>query len=67
VRWSFPGDADDLARVMVESLTEKDWEKTVMPDPETFRAMFSSATMSRKITRLYHDILEGTLSEKTGA
>jgi glycosyltransferase involved in cell wall biosynthesis len=58
-----PGDADDLARVMAESLTEKDWGMTVMPDPETFREAFSSATMAQKITGLYQRILDGTLKD----
>lgn len=52
-----PGDAADLARIMTEAATTPDWQETVMPRPEDFRAVFSASVMARSMLELYVDLL----------
>jgi glycosyltransferase involved in cell wall biosynthesis len=51
-----PGDSDALASAMAESLTDPDWKRNTMPDRERFHQTFSSTTMARRITALYHEL-----------
>jgi glycosyltransferase involved in cell wall biosynthesis len=53
-----PGDAADLARVMVEAVTIPGWHEDNMPEPLEFRERFSTRTMAGEILALYQKILE---------
>ncbi|MGQ3214105.1 MAG: glycosyltransferase family 4 protein [Shinella sp.] len=52
-----PGDADALARVMVDAVSDPAWFAKVMPDSATFKQTFSASVMSSSLLRLYRDIL----------
>ncbi|MGO8557569.1 glycosyltransferase, partial [Rhizobium ruizarguesonis] len=46
-----PGNSDDLARVMAETLSTPDWHSRTMPKPEVVKAVFSSAVMARYVLK----------------
>ncbi|CZT34841.1 glycosyltransferase family 4 protein [Rhizobium sp. 9140] len=48
-----PNDAQSLAGIMHRALTEDGWATRTMPDPEAFRATFSSSTMAASMMQLY--------------
>lgn len=50
------GDAQALAEIMAQSLTEQDWAARNMPKPEHFHEVFSSQTMAARITSLYKEL-----------
>ncbi|MBB6483375.1 glycosyltransferase family 4 protein [Rhizobium lusitanum] len=50
-------DADDLSRIMAESITEQDWGGRHMPNIETIRLNFSASVMARDTLKLYQNIL----------
>lgn len=52
-----PGDADSLANVMREAVSDPDWLRKVMPEPQAFKNTFSASTMSSSLRDLYRDIL----------
>lgn len=52
-----PGDAGDLARIMIDALTTPGWKQASMPKPEDFRAVFSASTMARGVLALYQDCI----------
>ncbi|MBW8787470.1 MULTISPECIES: glycosyltransferase family 4 protein [Rhizobium] len=52
-----PGNSDDLARVMAETLSTPDWHARTMPKPEAVKAVFSSAVMARDVLKLYHELV----------
>jgi glycosyltransferase involved in cell wall biosynthesis len=52
-----PGDAEDLARVMTETITTPAWREDVMPKPEAFKAVFSASVMAREMLALYQNLL----------
>ncbi|MCF6369968.1 glycosyltransferase family 4 protein [Rhizobium halophilum] len=52
-----PGDAQNLAKIMVAAESEPDWQNRVMPKPDTFRAVFSSAAMADSMLDLYRSLL----------
>ncbi|MDE1159081.1 MAG: glycosyltransferase family 4 protein [Neorhizobium sp.] len=60
-----PGDAADLSRIMTEAATTPDWQDTVMPRPEDFRAVFSASVMARSMLELYMDLLPGLRTGQT--
>lgn len=51
------GDADDLARLMQDTIQDKDWQQRVMPDAQAFRARFSATSMADDMLRLYRERL----------
>lgn len=51
-----PGDADDLAARMVESMTDAKWQERVMPKPHAFRAKFSASVMAGDMMALYREL-----------
>lgn len=53
-----PGDAEDLARVMVEAVTTPDWKGATMPKPEAFKAVFSASVMAREMLGLYQNLID---------
>ncbi|MBX9455785.1 MAG: glycosyltransferase [Rhizobium sp.] len=53
------GDSDALARAMADSITVAGWKENTMPEREGFHAIFSSKTMARQVTSLYHAIRAG--------
>ena len=53
-----PGNSDDLARVMAETLSTPGWHARTMPKPEAVKAVFSSAVMARDVLKLYHELVE---------
>jgi hypothetical protein len=55
---AIPGDAADLSRIMVESLTIPGWHQINMPEPITFRQRFSTEAMARDVLEAYEAILE---------
>jgi glycosyltransferase involved in cell wall biosynthesis len=52
-----PGDADALARVMVDAVSDPRWFTKVMPEPTAFKQTFSASVMSASLLSLYRDIL----------
>ncbi|UWM83028.1 glycosyltransferase family 4 protein [Rhizobium sp. SRDI969] len=52
-----PGNSDDLARVMAETLSTPDWHVRTMPKPEAVKAVFSSAVMALDVLKLYHELV----------
>lgn len=52
-----PGNSDDLARVMAETLSTPDWHARTMPKPEAVKAVFSSAVMARDVLKLYQELV----------
>ncbi|MBY5335482.1 glycosyltransferase family 4 protein [Rhizobium leguminosarum] len=52
-----PGNSDDLARVMAETLSTPNWHARTMPKPEAVKAVFSSAVMARDVLKLYHELV----------
>jgi len=52
-----PGDADALARVMVNAVSDPGWFAKVMPESTAFKQTFSASVMSTSLLRLYRDIL----------
>ncbi len=52
-----PDDADDLARVMAEAITEPGWGSRNMPNIQAIRSAFSASAMARDTLHLYHNIL----------
>ncbi len=52
-----PGDADSLANVMREAVSDPDWLRKVMPEPQAFKNTFSASTMSSSLLDLYRGIL----------
>ncbi|QND14691.1 glycosyltransferase family 4 protein [Rhizobium leguminosarum bv. trifolii] len=52
-----PGNSDDLARVMAETLSTPDWHARTMPKPEAVKAVFSSAIMARDVLKLYQELV----------
>lgn len=53
---AIPGDAADLAHVMVEAMTNPTWREDVMPAPDAFRAVFSASAMADQMLTLYRDL-----------
>jgi glycosyltransferase involved in cell wall biosynthesis len=51
-----PGDAEDLAARMVESMTDAKWQERVMPKPHAFRAKFSASVMAGDMLALYREL-----------
>ncbi|WP_244475221.1 glycosyltransferase family 4 protein [Rhizobium sp. Leaf341] len=52
-----PNDAQSLANIMHRALTEDGWARRTMPEPERFKAAFSSATMAAAMMRLYRRLV----------
>ncbi|TCM57594.1 glycosyltransferase involved in cell wall biosynthesis [Rhizobium sp. PP-F2F-G48] len=52
-----PNDAQSLANIMHRALTEEGWARRTMPEPERFKATFSSATMAAAMMRLYRRLV----------
>lgn len=52
-----PGDADALARVMVNAVSDAGWFAKVMPESTAFKQTFSASVMSTSLLRLYRAIL----------
>lgn len=52
-----PGDAADLSRIMVETLTIPGWHQINMPEPLSFRDRFSTEAMARDVLESYRSIL----------
>jgi glycosyltransferase involved in cell wall biosynthesis len=52
-----PDNAQALADVMTAAMTEKDWANEVMPDPDAFKAAFSTSAMAGSIMRLYRQLV----------
>jgi len=52
-----PGNAEDLARVMTETITTPGWKDDVMPKPDAFKAVFSASVMAREMLGLYQNLL----------
>ncbi|MCT7662493.1 glycosyltransferase family 4 protein [Shinella kummerowiae] len=52
-----PGDADALARVMVNAVSDPGWFAKVMPESTAFKQTFSASVMSTSLLRLYRAIL----------
>jgi glycosyltransferase involved in cell wall biosynthesis len=52
-----PDDADDLARVMAESITESGWQERAMPQVKAIQSVFSATVMARDVLKLYNEIL----------
>lgn len=52
-----PGDAADLARLMVAARTEAGWQERVMPKPDAFRNRFSAISMASSMLALYESSL----------
>ena len=48
-----PGDPEDLARIMAESLLTPDWVEHSAPNHDTIKAMFSSRHMAGQMLELY--------------
>nr|WP_314088132.1 glycosyltransferase family 4 protein [uncultured Shinella sp.] len=59
-----PGDADSLAMVMAQAISDPDWRGKVMPEPEAFKKTFSASVMSASLLDLYRDILAGQTGGK---
>ncbi|WP_421581094.1 glycosyltransferase family 4 protein [Shinella sp. M31] len=59
-----PGDADSLAMVMAQAISDPDWRGKVMPEPEAFKKTFSASVMSASLLGLYRDILAGQTGGK---
>ncbi len=51
-----PGDAEDLSRIMTETITQPDWQDRVMPRPAAFKAVFSAPVMARDMLDLYQKL-----------
>ncbi|MGE7369856.1 glycosyltransferase family 4 protein [Neorhizobium sp. NPDC001467] len=51
-----PGDAADLAHVMVDVMTNPTWRDDVMPAPDAFKAVFSASTMAGQMLALYREL-----------
>ncbi len=54
-----PGDAEELANVMVRSITDVGWLSHAMPEPAAFRSQFSAVAMAEAMSNLYQDCLAG--------
>jgi glycosyltransferase involved in cell wall biosynthesis len=54
-----PGDAQSLAAVMAEAVSDRDWFGKAMPEPAAFKQAFSASAMSSALLGLYRDILAG--------
>jgi glycosyltransferase involved in cell wall biosynthesis len=52
-----PENAEDLARVMADAITQSHWRERIMPEAGMIRARFSAAVMSQNITNLYYNVL----------
>ncbi|MGO4483126.1 glycosyltransferase involved in cell wall biosynthesis [Rhizobium pisi] len=52
-----PGNSDDLARVMAETLSTPGWHAKTMPSPEAVQAVFSSSVMARDVLKLYYELV----------
>jgi glycosyltransferase involved in cell wall biosynthesis len=52
-----PGDADSLAKIMAQAVTDPEWRQKVMPEPVEFKETFSASVMSSSLLRLYREIL----------
>jgi glycosyltransferase involved in cell wall biosynthesis len=52
-----PGDADSLAEVMAQAVSDPQWQQKVMPEPATFKETFSASVMASSLLRLYRDVL----------
>jgi glycosyltransferase involved in cell wall biosynthesis len=52
-----PNDARSLAAIMHQALTDPDWARRTMPDPQAFKETFSAATMADDLMRLYQTTL----------
>lgn len=52
-----PGDAQSLAGVMAQSVSDPAWLRKVMPEPAAFKGTFSASVMSGSLLALYRDIL----------
>jgi len=53
------GNSDALAAAMAESINDPGWRARNMPDRARFHQTFSAASMARRITGLYHELLSG--------
>lgn len=52
-----PGDADDLARVMAETLSIPGWHDKTMPTVDAVKSVFSASVMARDVLKLYQDLV----------
>ncbi|RWX75791.1 glycosyltransferase family 1 protein [Neorhizobium lilium] len=55
---AMPGNAGDLARIMIEALTTARWREINMPKPDAFRSVFSASVMARSMLDLYQNVLD---------
>ncbi|RUM21214.1 glycosyltransferase family 1 protein [Rhizobium vallis] len=53
-----PGNSDDLARVMAETLSTPGWHAKTMPPPETVKAVFSASVMASDVLKLYYELVD---------
>lgn len=53
-----PNDAQSLAGIMHRALTEDGWAERTMPEPEAFKATFSSTTMAASMMQLYRRLAD---------
>ena len=54
-----PGDAQSLATVMAQAVSDPAWLRKVMPEPAAFKEVFSASAMSGSLLHLYRDLLAG--------
>ncbi|MEN9895980.1 MAG: hypothetical protein RIR97_1832, partial [Pseudomonadota bacterium] len=47
------GDADELSRIMADSISDPHWCDAVMPDSKTIRLNFSASNMAARILDTY--------------
>ncbi|PZM16885.1 glycosyltransferase family 4 protein [Rhizobium tubonense] len=52
-----PNDADDLARIMAEAITEPRWREKTMPEAKMIQSVFSARVMAADVLKLYNEIL----------
>jgi glycosyltransferase involved in cell wall biosynthesis len=50
---AIPGDADDLSRIMADSISIPYWSDSLVPDSETIRLNFSASNMAARILDIY--------------
>jgi glycosyltransferase involved in cell wall biosynthesis len=55
---AIPGDAADLSRLMRQVLETYDWQTRVMPQPATFKSVFSASTMAAQMLDVYQGLLD---------
>jgi glycosyltransferase involved in cell wall biosynthesis len=52
-----PDNADDLARVMTNAITQPRWDEQAMPPADAIKSVFSASVMARDVLKLYYEIL----------